>query len=40
MGLVTLEELSEKMPQVAGCLSNGLWTKEAEDKLLETYQSS
>ncbi|NIP24036.1 MAG: alcohol dehydrogenase catalytic domain-containing protein [Phycisphaerae bacterium] len=40
MGLMSLEELSEKMPQVAGCLSNGLWTKEAEDKLLEIYQNS
>ncbi|MHC4643350.1 MAG: alcohol dehydrogenase catalytic domain-containing protein [Planctomycetota bacterium] len=40
MGLVTLEELSEKMPQVAGCLANGLWTKEAEDKLLEMFQNS
>ena len=40
MGLVTLEELGKKMPQVAGCLSNGLWTKDAEDKLLETYQNS
>ncbi len=38
--LATLEELSEKMPQVADCLSNGLWTKQAEDKLLEIYQNS
>jgi threonine dehydrogenase-like Zn-dependent dehydrogenase len=40
MELVTLEELTEKMPQVADCLSNGLWTKDAEDKLLEMYQNS
>ena len=40
MGLVTLEELNEKMPQVAGLLSSGLWTKDAEDKLLEMYQNS
>ena len=40
LGLVTLEELNEKMPEVAGCLSNGLWTKEAELKLLEMYQNS
>jgi threonine dehydrogenase-like Zn-dependent dehydrogenase len=40
MGLVMLEELSEKMPQVAACLNNGLWTKKAEEKLLETYQNS
>ena len=40
MGLVTLEELSEKMPEVAACLNNGLWTKQAEDKLLEMYHNS
>ncbi|MHC4735832.1 MAG: MDR/zinc-dependent alcohol dehydrogenase-like family protein, partial [Planctomycetota bacterium] len=39
LGLVTLEELSEKMPEVAGLLSNGLWTKQAEDKLLEMYHN-
>ena len=39
LGLVTLEELSEKMPQVAERLCNGLWTKEAEEKLLEIYRS-
>jgi len=40
MGLVTLEELNERMPEVAARLNNGLWTKEAEDKLLEMYQNS
>ncbi len=40
LGLVALEELSEKMPQVAACLNNGLWTKQAEDKLLEIYHNS
>jgi len=40
LGLVTLEELSEKMPEVAEFLNNGLWTKQAEDKLLEIYHSS
>jgi len=40
MGLITLEELKEKMPPVAARLNNGLWTKEAEEKLLEKYQSS
>ncbi len=39
MGLVTLEELKVKMPQVADCLRDGLWTKEAEDKLLEVYHN-
>jgi len=40
LGLVTLEELNEKMPEVAECLNDGLWTKEAEDKLLEIYKNS
>ena len=39
LGLVTLEELEEKMPEVAECLNNGLWTKEAEEKLLGMYQN-
>ncbi len=34
LGLVRLEELAEKMPQVAAELSDGLWTKKAEEKLL------
>jgi hypothetical protein len=37
LGLVTLEELAEKMPDVAECLKDGLWTTEAEKKLLEKY---
>jgi threonine dehydrogenase-like Zn-dependent dehydrogenase len=40
LGLVTLEELSEKMPQVADRLCNGLWTKDAEEKLLKMYHHS
>lgn len=40
MGLVTLEELTEKMPDVGEFLNNGLWTKQAEDKLLEMYHNS
>ncbi len=35
LGLVRLEELSEKMPDVAAKLVDGLWTKEAEDTLLK-----
>jgi threonine dehydrogenase-like Zn-dependent dehydrogenase len=35
--LVPLDKMSEKMPQVAECLNDGLWTKEAEQKLLELY---
>ena len=38
LGLVRLEELKEKMPDVAECLNNGLWTKQAEQKLLEKYE--
>ena len=39
LGLMTLEELNEKMPQVGECLSDGLWTKQAEEKLLEIYSN-
>ena len=39
LALVTLQEMSEKMPDVAECLNNGLWTKQAEQKLLENYAS-
>jgi len=38
LGLVRLEELNVKMPEVAEYLSNGLWTKKAEGKLLEAYR--
>ncbi len=38
--LVTLDEMNEKMPQVGECLNDGLWTKEAEEKLLELYVNS
>ncbi|MCP4257540.1 MAG: alcohol dehydrogenase catalytic domain-containing protein [Planctomycetes bacterium] len=38
--LVTLDEMNEKMPQVGECLNDGLWTKEAEEKLLELYANS
>ncbi len=40
LGLVSLEEMPEKMPEVARCLNDGLWTKQAEQKLLEMYQNS
>jgi len=36
LGLTPLEELQEKLPEVAACLKDGLWTTEAEKKLLET----
>ena len=38
--LVRLDKMNEKMPQVAECLNDGLWTKEAEQKLLELYKNS
>jgi len=37
LGLTPLEELNEKMPEVAKNLRDGLWTKQAEQKLLEKY---
>ena len=40
LGLVKLEELHERMPEVADCLSDGLWTREAEQALLERYQEA
>lgn len=39
LGLVRLEEIAEKMPDVAAKLSDGLWTKEAEDVLLKTVKN-
>jgi D-arabinose 1-dehydrogenase-like Zn-dependent alcohol dehydrogenase len=38
LGLVPLEELNEEMPEVAKCLNNGLWTRAAEQKLLENFK--
>ncbi|MHC4147719.1 MAG: alcohol dehydrogenase catalytic domain-containing protein, partial [Planctomycetota bacterium] len=40
LGLVPLEEMEEKLPEVAECLNDGLWTKQAEQKLLEMCQDS
>ncbi|MHC4496454.1 MAG: alcohol dehydrogenase catalytic domain-containing protein [Planctomycetota bacterium] len=40
LGLVPLEEMNEKMPEVTECLNDGLWTKQAEQKLLEMCQDS
>jgi threonine dehydrogenase-like Zn-dependent dehydrogenase len=37
LGLITLENLDKEMPQVDECLNDGLWTKQAEKKLLEMY---
>ena len=38
LGLVALEEMSEKMPEIAKRLNNGLWSGQAEQRLLEMYQ--
>ena len=38
--LVPLEKMNEKMPKVAEYLNNGLWTRQAEKKLLEMYENS
>jgi threonine dehydrogenase-like Zn-dependent dehydrogenase len=40
LGLVRLEEIKEQMPEVAQCLNEGLWTRQAEQKLLEMYRNS
>ncbi len=40
LALTRLDELHEKMPQVARCLNSGLWNKKAEEALLKTYQES
>jgi threonine dehydrogenase-like Zn-dependent dehydrogenase len=37
--LIPLDKMSEKVPEVAECLNDGLWTKEAEQKLFEVYES-
>ncbi|MBN1359655.1 MAG: alcohol dehydrogenase catalytic domain-containing protein [Sedimentisphaerales bacterium] len=39
LGLVRLEDLGAKLPQVAAKLKDGLWTTEAEKTLLEAYAS-
>ncbi|MHB0997750.1 MAG: alcohol dehydrogenase catalytic domain-containing protein [Armatimonadota bacterium] len=40
MGLIPLEQIKDKMPDVAEYLSNGLWTLDAEKKLIELYGSN
>jgi len=39
LDLVPLEKMGEKMPEVAEYLNDGLWTREAEEKLLESFSS-
>ncbi len=38
LGLTELVEMKEKMPQVADCLSDGMWNKRAEQALLKRYE--
>jgi threonine dehydrogenase-like Zn-dependent dehydrogenase len=40
LGLTPLAKLADKMPDVAACLNNGLWTAQAEQKLLERYAAN
>ncbi|MGD2093890.1 MAG: alcohol dehydrogenase catalytic domain-containing protein [Phycisphaerales bacterium] len=39
LGLIPLDKMKEKMPQVAKCLNDGLWTKQAEQKLLKSFKT-
>jgi threonine dehydrogenase-like Zn-dependent dehydrogenase len=38
LALTPLEKLAKTMPDVAACLNDGLWTTQAERKLLKKYQ--
>ncbi|MHC4187333.1 MAG: MDR/zinc-dependent alcohol dehydrogenase-like family protein, partial [Planctomycetota bacterium] len=40
LDLTTLEQMKEKLPEVAEQLHNGVWTKEAEEALFEKYAKS
>ena len=40
LGLTELANLREEMPEVDECLSEGMWTRQAERKLLEGYQKA
>jgi threonine dehydrogenase-like Zn-dependent dehydrogenase len=37
--LTMIAKMTEKFPDVAACLDNGIWTAQAEQKLLERYVS-
>jgi threonine dehydrogenase-like Zn-dependent dehydrogenase len=39
LGLVPLEKMQSQIPQVAGCLRDGLWGGRAEEALLEPHQA-
>jgi L-sorbose 1-phosphate reductase len=38
--LTMIAKMTEKLPEVAACLDNGIWTAQAEQKLLEKYAAS
>jgi L-sorbose 1-phosphate reductase len=40
LALTPIAKLADKMPEVAACLNNGIWTAQAEQKLLERYRLS
>jgi threonine dehydrogenase-like Zn-dependent dehydrogenase len=40
LGLIRLGELVRKLPDVAACLQDGLWTIEAERRLLDRYSEN
>jgi threonine dehydrogenase-like Zn-dependent dehydrogenase len=40
MGLIRLEELAQKLPDVAALLKDGLWTIEAERRLIEKHSDA
>ena len=37
LGLISLDEMREKLPEMTARLTDGLWNAEAEKKLLEMY---
>lgn len=37
--LTMIAKMTDKLPDVAACLNNGIWTAQAEQKLLERYAS-
>jgi hypothetical protein len=39
LGLMPLEKLESEIPQVAECLTEGLWNKRAEKTLLELHKN-
>ena len=40
LGITQLEQMHEKMPEVAKCLNNGMWNRKAEDTFLKIYEKT